>query len=169
MAYKLLKLYIKLRELGHQKYIKVAEESTAGPPLLCSINPEEAEDIVKKTKHELTVWTNEVAKLHSEFSWLLFFRAPKVLRLYHLLTGMKKDGSSSVHLRQIIREISFLCINSDEARQQLSSQVQVCVCVCVYVYVCVCVCVCVCVASYPGLPMFFNVCIRKIGKGWSIL
>ena len=32
------------------------------------------------------------------------------------------------------------------------------------VSVCVCVCVCVCVASYPGLPMFFNVSREKSGR-----
>ena len=126
MAYKLLELYVKLRELGHLQYIN---EGNTGPPLPCTVDPEAAEERVKETEIVLTTWTHEVEQLRKEFSWLLFFSVPKLLRLYQLLN--EEQENVEVHLKQIVHEISFLCVNSVEARRRMNVKVQVCVCVCV--------------------------------------
>ena len=120
MAYKLLELYVKLRELGHIQYIN---EGNTGPPLPCTINPEDAEERVKETEVILQTWTHEVEKLRSEFSWLLFFGVPKLLRLYKLLN--EEQENTEVHLRQIVHEISFLCENNVETRKRMNVKVQV--------------------------------------------
>lgn len=120
MAYKLLELYVKLRELGHIQYI---DEGNTGPLLPCTINPEDAEDRVKETEVILQTWTHEVEKLRSEFSWLLFFGVPKLLRLYRLLS--EEQENTDVHLKQIVHEISFLCINNVDTRKRMNVKVQV--------------------------------------------
>lgn len=120
VAYKLLELYIKLRELGHIQYI---DEGNTGPALSCRINSEDAEERVKETEIILTTWTHEVTNLRKEFSWLLFFSVPKLLRLYRLLS--EEQGNMDVHLKRIVHEISFLCVNNAEARKRMNVKVQV--------------------------------------------
>ena len=120
VAYKLLELYVKLRELGHIQYI---DEGNTGPALPCTIRPEDAEERVKETEIILQTWTHEVEQLRSEFSWLLFFGVPKLLRLYHLLN--EEQENMEVHLKRIVHEISFLCVNSVDARKRMNVKVQV--------------------------------------------
>ena len=121
VAYKLLELYVKLRELGHIQYIN---EGNTGPALPCLINPEDAEERVKETEIILTTWTHEVTNLRKEFRWLLFFSVPKLLRLYRLLS--EEQENMEVHLKRIVHEISFLCVNNAEARKRMNTKVQVC-------------------------------------------
>ena len=111
---------MKLRELGHENYI----EGNTGPALRCTIDPADAEELVKQTEATLISWTNEVEKLRSEFSWLLFFGVPKLLRLYQLFSEDQEDNVD--HLRQIVHEISFLCANTSEARKIMNDKVPVC-------------------------------------------
>ena len=122
VAYKLLELYIKLRELGHIQYIN---EGNTGPALPCTINPEDAEERVKETEVILTTWTHEVANLRKEFRWLLFFSVPKLLRLYQLLSEEQENREN--HLKEIVHEISFLCVNNADSRKRMNVKVQVCV------------------------------------------
>ena len=121
VAYKLLELYIKLRELGHIQYI---DEGNTGPALPCHINPGDAEERVKETEVILTTWTHEVANLRKEFSWLLFFSVPKLPRLYRLLS--EEQENMDVHLKRIVHEISFLCVNNADTRKRMNIKVQVC-------------------------------------------
>ena len=122
VAYKLLELYVKLRELGHIQYIN---EGNTGPPLACTIDPENAEERVKETEVILKTWTHEVERLRHEFSWLLFFGVPKLLRLFRLLSEEQED--SQLHLKRVVHEISFLCTNNVDARQRINASVQVCI------------------------------------------
>jgi hypothetical protein len=121
VAYKLLELYIKLRELGHIQYIN---EGNIGPALSCQFTTEGSEECVRETEVILTTWTHEVANLRKEFSWLLFFSVPKLLRLYRLL--IEEQENMDIHLKRIIHEISFLCVNNAEARRRMNIKVQVC-------------------------------------------
>lgn len=120
MAYKLLELYVKLRELGHNRYIN---EGNTGPALACQINSMDAEERVKETEAILTTWTHEVANLRRDYSWLLFFSVPKLLRLYQLLSEEQDD--MDVHLKRIVHEISFLCVNNVDTRKRMNVKVQV--------------------------------------------
>ena len=110
-------LYIKLRELGHYQYI---EGDFAGPPLSCGRDPHVAEKRVKDMEDELTDWKQSVTKLHSENSWLLFFRIPKLLKLYQLISGNLEDKET-----KIINEISFLCLNTVDERLKLKRKLEV--------------------------------------------
>ena len=121
VAYKLLELYIKLRELGHIQYIN---EGNTGPALSCKITTEAVEERVRETEVILTTWTHEVANLRKEFRWLLFFSVPKLLRLYRLLS--EEQENMNVHLKRIVHEISFLCVNNADARKRMNVKVQVC-------------------------------------------
>ena len=121
VAYKLLELYIKLRELGHIQYIN---EGNTGPALSCQITSVDAEERVEETEIILKTWTHEVANLRQEFSWLLFFSVPKLLRLYRLLS--EEQDNMDVHLKRIVHEISFLCVNNAETRKRMNIKVQVC-------------------------------------------
>lgn len=124
MAYKLLELYIKLRELGHVQYIN---EGYTGPALPCRINPEDAKERVNEAEIVLISWIQEVANLHKVYSWLLFFSVPKLLKLYRLLS--KEQENMDVRLKRIVHEISFLCVNNVEVRKRMNTKVQVCACV----------------------------------------
>ena len=121
MAYKLLELYVKLRELGYIQYIN---EGNIGPALSCQFTTEDIEERIRETEVILTTWTHEVANLRKEFSWLLFFSVPKLLRLYRLLS--KEQENMGVHLKRIVHEISFLCKNNAEARKRMKTKVEVC-------------------------------------------
>ena len=117
VAYKLLELYIKLRELGHCQYI---EGDFAGPPLSCGSDLHIAEKRVNDMEDELTNWKQSVTKLHSENSWLLFFRIPKLLKLYQLISGNLEDKET-----KIVHEVSFLCLNTVDERMKLKRKVEV--------------------------------------------
>ena len=121
VAYKLLELYIKLRELAHVQYIN---EGNIGPMLSCQFTTEDIEERVRETEVILTMWTHKVANLRKEFSWLLFFSLPKLLRLYRLLS--EEQENMDVHLKRIVHEISFLCVNNAEVRKRMKTKVQVC-------------------------------------------
>jgi hypothetical protein len=122
VAYKLLELYIKLHKLGHIQYIN---EGTIGPALPCQFTEgDNIKERVREMEIILTTWTHEVANLRKEFSWLLFFSVPKLLRLYRLLS--EEQENMDVHLKRIVHEISFLCVNNAEARRRMNIKVQVC-------------------------------------------
>jgi hypothetical protein len=122
VAYKLLELYIKLHELGHIQYIN---EGNTGPALSCQFTKGDyIEERVQETEVILTTWTHEVANLRKEFSWLLFFSVPKLLRLYRLLS--EEQENMDIHLKRIVHEISFLCVSNAEARRTMNIKVQVC-------------------------------------------
>ena len=93
------------------------------PNLLCTVTPLAAKKRVEDLKQTLMSWTDEVKELRTQFSWLLFFSVPKLLRLYYLLT---KERETSEHFQRIVHEISFLCANSVETRSQMNTQVKVC-------------------------------------------
>ena len=67
----------------------------------------------------LTEWIQHVAALRNKYDWLLFFKVPKLLLLYHLLTA--KDPN----LEAIMHEISFLCSNKQEAWERTLEMVKV--------------------------------------------
>ena len=120
VAYKLHNLYVKLHELGHAKYIK---EGELGPPLYCSISPGDAEGKVKEAEQVLASWKDEIKKFHQKFHWLLFFRVPKLLRVYHML--YEEEEATHDHIRRIVHEISFLCENDVETRSRMYGVVEV--------------------------------------------
>ena len=62
-------------------------------------------------------WVDLVLSLYHQFEWLLFFRMPKIMRLYNHL----KNEDPSSHSNEIAREICFL----SEDRISLRNKVQV--------------------------------------------
>ena len=110
-------MYLKLRELGHHQYI---QGDKAGPPLPCNCDPQVAVTRVKEVENELVEWKESLTKLHSEYSWLLFFRIPKLLKLYHLIIDSIDDKET-----KIVHEISFLCTNTTEERLRMKRNVEV--------------------------------------------
>ena len=79
-----------------------------------------AETRVKEVEQELIAWKESVNMLHSEYNWLLFFRIPKLLKLYHLIMDDIEDKESKV-----VHEISFLCSNTAEDRLKTKERVEV--------------------------------------------
>ncbi|MCG8625706.1 MAG: hypothetical protein MJE68_27370 [Proteobacteria bacterium] len=79
-----------------------------------------AETRVKKVENELVEWKEFLTKLHSEYSWLLFFQIPKLLKLYHLIMDSRDDKET-----KIVHEISFLCTNTAEERLRMKRKVEV--------------------------------------------
>ena len=79
-----------------------------------------AETRVKEVENELVEWKESLTNLHSEYSWLLFFRIPKLLKLYHLIMDSRDDKEI-----KIVHEISFLCTNTAEERLRMKRKVEV--------------------------------------------
>lgn len=79
-----------------------------------------AEIRVKEVENELVEWKESLTKLHSEYSWLLFFRIPKLLKLYHLIMDSVEGRET-----KIVHEISFLCTNTTKERLKMKRKVEV--------------------------------------------
>ena len=82
------------------------------------------------TEQILTAWSKQVAELHSIYDWLLFFSVPKLLLLHQLLIEGEKAGPLAEEERarwqaEVVREVSFLCENTSDAREQLMKRVKV--------------------------------------------
>ena len=67
----------------------------------------------------LAEWMELVDKLRNQYHWLLFFRMPKMLLLYHLV---KKENPN---LEGIVHEISFLFHNEQAAWKSVQNMVEV--------------------------------------------
>lgn len=98
------------------QYLEVGE---SGPPLPCSVNADDAESRVRTTEENMMTWTNKYEVLYRKYSWLLFFRVPKMLRLYHLIS------SCDYSIESIVHETNFLFVNDTETRKRMKEQVQV--------------------------------------------
>ena len=64
------------------------------------------------------------------YDWLLFFSVPKLLLLHRLLiegekAGPLPDGDRARRLAEVVREVSFLCENTADIREQLLKGVKV--------------------------------------------
>ena len=103
--------------MGHYQYI---QSDNAVPPLPCRCDPQVAEIRVKEVENKLVEWKESVAKLHSEYNWLSFFRIPKLLKLYHLIVDNVEDKEI-----RIVHEISFLCTNTAQERLKMKKNVEV--------------------------------------------
>lgn len=71
-----------------------------------------ARDVLKK-------WITEVEQLHNSNKWLLFFRIPKLLLLYKVLTYESCD------VTRIHQEIGFLFQRDVTSRQELNRALEV--------------------------------------------
>ena len=60
-----------------------------------------------------------VDKLRNQYDWLLFFRVPKLLLLYHLLQAENPNAGTIMH------EISFLCSSEQAAWESTWEKVEV--------------------------------------------
>ena len=83
---------------------------------------------VADTEQVLTSWAKRVAELRSLNDWLLFFSVPKLLLLHRLLIEGDRAGSLAERARrlaEVVREVSFLCENSADTREQLMRGVKV--------------------------------------------
>ena len=67
----------------------------------------------------LAKWIQLVDELRNQYHWLLFFRTPKMLLLYHLLKRKKPN------VEAIVQEISFLCHNEQAAWKSVQNMVEV--------------------------------------------
>ena len=67
----------------------------------------------------LAKWISEVEQLHNSNKWLLFFRIPKLLMLYKVLT------SESCNVTTIHQEIGFLFQRDVTSRQELNKALEV--------------------------------------------
>lgn len=67
----------------------------------------------------LKTWISEVEQLHNSNKWLLFFRIPKLLLLYKVLTYESCD------VTRIHQEIGFLFQRDVTSRQELNKALQV--------------------------------------------
>ncbi len=65
------------------------------------------------------MWLTEVEGLHAKYRWLLFFRVPKLMILYELISAEVLSPST------IISEIGFLFQNDPLTRVKLSPLVEV--------------------------------------------
>ena len=117
--HKLFDLYLKLRELGHPKYS--SKDSTQ--PIPCSMSIEDANILTQETKQALDAWTHEAAELRTNYSWLLYFSIPRMLRLYRLIVPTASDEDIEM---KIIHEVSFLNISHPAAGEEMKQWVQVC-------------------------------------------
>lgn len=88
---------------------------------MCCIQQEAANERVKETEAELTSWTETVTNLRSQYSWLLFFSVPKLMKLHVLLTAKVSNNQ----LDLIVSEISFLCENNEYTRSRIRAGVKV--------------------------------------------
>lgn len=76
-------------------------------------------------------WEQQIAKLRLEYEQLLFFRIPKLLRLYSLIT------SRDDHIDTISEEVGFLFRNKPEVRYSLKEAVKVKNLTYMYILLCV--------------------------------
>lgn len=121
VAYKLLKLYVKLRNLGHLHYLK---KGNTGPVLECCVKVKDAEDRVVQTELDLNDWSTNLDTLYDKFRWLLFFSVPRLLWLKnHLICNEHKDDEN--YVKEISKEISFLCLNNEKTRARMNTAVKV--------------------------------------------
>ena len=74
---------------------------------------------VLDTEKMVSQWSDKVSQLRREYSWLLFFSVPKLLRLHSLLEELEPD------LKAIVAEITFLFENSSDVREKLTQVVKV--------------------------------------------
>ena len=123
IAYKLLDLYRRLRELGHYHYIE-----DCALQLPCSISPCEALERVDELQSSLQSWAEEVAALRNQYKWLLFFNVPKLLRLYKTLKCLWNEDEEEKIVNQISCEVAFLCTNSKEMRTKIVADIKVICC-----------------------------------------
>ena len=75
----------------------------------------------------LQEWTEKVAALRQQYTWLLFFSVPKLLRL-HTLTHPPESSLTDqleVDLNAIVQDICFLFENDILVRRRLKPVVQV--------------------------------------------
>ena len=70
-------------------------------------------------EREVKDWNTEVCFLHKQHKWLLFLTVPKVIILSDQLT------SSTCDAQRIVKEISFMFLNSKDVRSKLQDVVQV--------------------------------------------
>ena len=95
---KLFELYLKLRELGHPEYLSEGHI----PP---------------------NTWTHEVSNLRNQYTWLLYFSVPKMLRLYSFVSFPDLQGEDVVD--RLLHEISFLAVTNTAETQKLRLGIQV--------------------------------------------
>jgi hypothetical protein len=81
VANKLLDLHIRLRDLGHPKYLTLSEK----PILECNNISEAADKEFFDAQATLRSWTTTVIKLRSEHKLLLFITVPKLLKINQLI------------------------------------------------------------------------------------
>ena len=98
---KLFELYLKLREQGHPDYLSEGKV----PSIPCSKPTEDVNATVQDTQLVVTKWTQQMAELHDNYPWLLFFSIPRMLQLYWLIHSKERQ------VDKIFREVSFLIIN----------------------------------------------------------
>jgi len=74
---------------------------------------------VHVTEVKLRTWMQRVTELRSQYNWLLFFRVPKLLLLYHLLIV------EHPYVEAIVHEISFLFSHDQDAWKSARKMVEV--------------------------------------------
>ena len=83
---------------------------------------------MQSLEDNLQEWTEKVAALRQQYTWLLFFSVPKLLRL-HSLTHPSENSLTNqpeVDLDAIVHDICFLFENDLLVRRRLKPVVQVC-------------------------------------------
>ena len=75
---------------------------------------------VQETEDILKGWTEKVVALRQQYTWLLFFSVPKLLKLHGLLIN------DSINISAIVHSISFLFENAFHVRKCMEPVIQVC-------------------------------------------
>ena len=120
MAYRLLELYIQLKDLGNPQYYegKVSD-------LPCGIDCTTADERVRETEAVVKDWKTRVQDLRCQYKWLLFFSIPKILRLFELLSPRNLETDCCIKVEKILNEVCFLFRNDQKARNALKISIEV--------------------------------------------
>ena len=121
MAYRLLELYIQLKDLGNPQYCEGKVSN-----LSCGIDCTTADERVRETEAVVKDWKTRVQDLRCQYKWLLFFSIPKTLRLFKLLSQSNLVSDCSIQVDKILGEICFLFKNDQETRNALKHSIMVC-------------------------------------------
>ena len=80
--------------------------------------------MVQDTQQAVTEWSQQISELRNQYTWLLYFSIPRMLKLYMLMHSEELEKTEKVD--KIVCEVSFLATNQQTEREKLRLGVEVC-------------------------------------------